>query len=62
MTRRLCAHNDKDIMLAANDENALKFKGKNLQLEDFGIMEGRTLFQDLPCSNSSLHFESHRNK
>ena len=33
MTETLCAHNDKEIMLAADCENALKLTGKTLHLE-----------------------------
>ena len=55
-TARLCAHNNKEIMLATDDDNALKFKGQTLPfeqwiIEGFGIMGGKKIFQSLSFLN-----------
>ena len=65
MTRRSCAHNNKEIktrtlclQLIMEMQLSLKVRLGTWTNEDFRIMGGRKLFQ-IPCSNSSLHFESH---
>ena len=49
MTRTLCANIDKEIMLATNNKNVLRFKGQlcigTWTKEAFGVLWGRNFFQ-----------------